>query len=178
MMKKTTVAAAMLFALCATNVYAEDAGVPNQGNGTVNFVGAIIDAPCSIAPESVDQTINMGQVANATLDTYGESAPQNFDIKLEGCALETAKSVDVTFTGVADNTAKDELQLQGFAKGAAIKMKNMFSGEDIVLGKATSFDGLVDGSNKLSFSAKLVKTTGDIVPGDFTATTNFVLAYK
>lgn len=176
MMKKTTVAAAMLFALCA-NVNA----APSQGSGTVNFVGAIVDAPCSITPESVDQTVDMGQIANATLDTYGESAPQKFAIKLEGCAFETAKSVDVTFTGAADNTAKDQLQLQGSAKGAAIEMINMKSGEKIVLGKASNFDGLIDGSNTLNLSAKLVKTSADendIVPGNFTATTNFVLAYK
>lgn len=176
MMKKTTVAAAMLFALCA-NVNAE----PNHGSGTVNFVGAIIDAPCSIAPESVDQTVNMGQIANATLETYGESTPQKFHIKLEGCALETAKSVDVTFTGPADNVAGDQLKLDGLAKGAAIKMMNAMSGETIKLGSATKFDGLTDGSNTLNFSAKLVKTAADadgIVPGDFTATTTFVLAYK
>ncbi|MGG5825548.1 MULTISPECIES: fimbrial protein [Aeromonas] len=176
MMKKTTAAAAMLCALC-TNVNA----APAQGSGTVNFVGAIVDAPCSITPESVDQTVQMGSISNATLDTYGESASQQFNIKLAGCALETAKSVDVTFNGAADNTAKDQLQLQGPAKGAAIEMMNVNSGEKIVLGKASNFDGLVDGSNTLKLSAKLVKTAADkddIVPGNFTATTNFVLAYK
>lgn len=175
-MKKTTVAAAMLFALCA-NVNA----ATNQGSGTVNFKGAIIDAPCSLTPESVDQTVDLGQIANATLLTYGESVPQKFDIKLEGCSLDTIKSIDVTFDGAADNTAKDQLQLQGLAKGAAIEMMNMKSGEKIVLGKPTNFDGLVDGSNTLNFSAKLVKTVvepEDIVPGDFTATTNFVVKYK
>lgn len=176
MMKKNSVAAAILFSLCA-NVNA----APVEGNGTVNFVGSIIDAPCSISPESADQTVDMGMIATNTLDAYGESAPQKFNIKLEGCALETAQSVDVTFNGIADNAAMDQLQLQGFAKGAAIEMRNEKSGEKIVLGTATNFDGLIDGTNTLNLSAKLVKTAADkngIVPGDFTATTNFVLTYK
>lgn len=178
MMKKTTVAAAMLFALCA-NVHAAS----NQGSGEVNFVGSIIDAPCSITPESANQTVNMGQIANKTLELYSESAPVNFDIKLEGCALETVKSVNVTFLGAAENATKDQLQIEGSAAGAAISMKNVQSGETIVLGKATKIDTLTDGNNTLKFNAKLVRTGAvddmdDIKPGDFTATTDFQLSYQ
>ena len=36
----------------------------NQGSGKVTFTGEIIDAPCSVAPESVDQTVPMGQISS------------------------------------------------------------------------------------------------------------------
>lgn len=40
------------------------ANAADQGHGTVTFTGSIIDAPCSIAPESIDQTVNLGQISN------------------------------------------------------------------------------------------------------------------
>ncbi len=185
---KTTIAAAMLFAICA-NVHAEEeieppvggSSNPNQGSGTVEFIGSIIDAPCSINPKSAKQTVDMGQVSNATLGVYEKGPMQQFDILLEGCEITTAKSVEVKFTGDSDDSAKGSLALQGNAKGAAIELKNISSGEVIEIGKATKFDDLFDGSNTLKFGATLVKTAKDrkdIVPGDFDAIANFVLTYK
>lgn len=39
--------------------FASMANAADQGHGTVTFTGSIIDAPCSIAPESIDQTVNL-----------------------------------------------------------------------------------------------------------------------
>lgn len=187
-MKKTAVAAAMLFALSANVAFAAEEVDPPvtpptamQGSGDITFIGAIIDAPCSIAPESVDQTIPMGQVSNATLANSGESKMEDFSIKLVGCDFKTAASVDVTFTGMGDESSADLLALNGTAKGAAIKMFNQQSGKAIELGKATNVSGLAVGDNKLNFGAKLVKTAADkdgITPGDFSAKTHFVMQYK
>ncbi|PVZ83013.1 fimbria A protein [Serratia sp. S1B] len=174
MFKKNTIAAVMLFAL-SSGVQAA-----NQGSGSVNFVGSIIDAPCSITPENLDQTVNMGEVSNATLGVAGKGDTQPFQIKLVGCDLETAKSVDVTFKGIADAAGKDKLAIQGSAAGAAIEMVNKSDGTAIELGKATSFANLVDDSNTLKFGATLVSTAEreDIVPGAFTANADFMLTYK
>ncbi|AIJ06761.1 major fimbrial subunit MrfA [Edwardsiella piscicida] len=38
-----------------------------EGSGTVTFKGAIIDAPCSITPDTTDQTVNLGQVSSNAL---------------------------------------------------------------------------------------------------------------
>ncbi|MGP2706387.1 fimbrial protein, partial [Serratia marcescens] len=61
----------------------------DQGHGKVTFTGSIIDAPCSISPETVDQTVDMGQVSNVALKNGGKSAPRQFDIKLEQCDNST-----------------------------------------------------------------------------------------
>lgn len=177
MLKKTSIAAVMLFALSAG---VQAAGNPDQGHGTVNFLGSIIDAPCSIVPENLDQTVDLGQVSNATLDVNGKGNTQLFQIQLTGCDLETAKSVDVTFKGIADTAGKTKLAIQGAASGAAIEMTNESDRTVIELGKATSFTGLADGNNTLKFGATLVKTAerADIVPGDFTANADFMLTYK
>lgn len=160
----------------------------NQGNGTVEFFGAIIDAPCSIKPESVDQTVEMGQVANATLMEYGAGSPQNFQIKLVGCAISTASSVEVTFKGNtlgfsprgADSGNGDTHLLlnSATAKGAGIKIRNMNNGEDVRFGVPTKFTGLLDGSNELRFNATLERISDSVEPGEFTAMADFVLAYK
>ncbi|WP_181364607.1 fimbrial protein [Aeromonas sp. HMWF014] len=180
-MKKTTVAAAMLFALCANVAYADDIERPNEGSGEINFIGSIINAPCSIYSDSINQTIHLGQVSNATLDKYNESKMVDFNIKLEGCTFETAQSVDITFDGVPDATSTTKLALNGSAAGAAIQMFNKQSGEAIELNKATNFTGLYVGDNTLRFGAKLVKTAEDkagITPGEFDTKAHFVMKYK
>ncbi|WP_162873675.1 fimbrial protein, partial [Klebsiella pneumoniae] len=69
----------------------------------------IIDAPCSIAPESIDQTVDLGQVSNVALKNGGKSNPRPFEIKLEQCDITTLKTVKTTFSGVASSTDKDLL---------------------------------------------------------------------
>lgn len=79
----------------------------DQGHGKVTFTGSIIDAPCSISPETVDQTVDMGQVSNVALKNGGKSAPRQFDIKLEQCDNSTLKTVTTTFEGKASAANKD-----------------------------------------------------------------------
>ncbi|WP_332459523.1 fimbrial protein, partial [Serratia marcescens] len=76
----------MMAAVLAFGV-ASVAHAKDQGHGTVTFKGAIIDAPCSITPETVDQTVNLGQISNVALKNGGQSSPKNFVIKLENCEL-------------------------------------------------------------------------------------------
>ncbi|MFM5376341.1 fimbrial protein [Aeromonas dhakensis] len=180
MIKKTV--AATLMMMLAGAAFADGETAPtNQGNGVVNFVGAIIDAPCSIAPESLDQTIQMGHIANSLLERQGESQLRAFGIHLENCSLETAKTATITFNGIADDTEKKHLAIQGSAKGAAISMVNQLDGSEIVLGTPTNALSLVEGDNHLKFGAKVVsnvKTGEKATPGNFTATADFIMSYQ
>ncbi len=49
----------------------------NQGQGVINFKGTVIDAPCGIAQESADQTINFGQISKAHLNADGISVKRS-----------------------------------------------------------------------------------------------------
>lgn len=157
------------------------ANAADQGHGKVTFTGSIIEAPCSIAPESIDQTVNMGQISSAALQANGNtgtSTPRNFVIKLENCAEVTSKSVISTFTG-ASGATEGSLGITGTAKGASIILTNG-DGKQIKLGKAADAHMLQDGSNTLLYSAYL---QGDgqaatVTPGDFTAIADFTLAYQ
>ncbi|AYO39790.1 fimbrial protein [Serratia sp. P2ACOL2] len=157
----------------------------DEGHGKVNFTGSIVDAPCSITPETVDQTVNLGQVSNVALKDGGRSTPKNFQIDLENCTVETGKTVQVTFTGAkAQETNKNLLAITGSASGAGIAMTDT-SGALVELGKAGTAQMVQNGNNTLQFSAYMQGLTAageggtaiDVVPGDFAAVTDFTLTY-
>lgn len=178
-MKLTNIALATVLSLGMVSLANADAG-----SGKVNFEGKIIDAPCSIAPESLDQTKSFGQVANVALVNGGKSSVLNFDIELQGCDISSKNKVQVTFAGPnggATGTTNTLLAITGVAKGASIAMFDG-SNQPITLGTATTVQNLIAGNNTLSFSAYLQghagTTLADIEEGDFTSTTNFTLAYN
>lgn len=151
----------------------------DQGHGKVTFTGSIIDAPCTIAPESVDQTVDLGQVSNVALKDGGRSTPRQFEIKLEQCDTATYKTVTTTFDGKSSAASPDRLGIIGTASGASVGIQDLAS-NPIKLGTATPQQALNDGNNTLRFSAYLQGDgqSVDIVPGDFTAVTDFKLSYQ
>ncbi|EKS6740492.1 type 1 fimbrial protein [Enterobacter ludwigii] len=171
----------MLVAAVAFGVSTFGAHAANQGQGTVSFTGSIIDAPCSISPESVDQTVELGQVSNALLKKGGKSTPKAFSIDLEHCELEETKNkVSVTFTGVESATQKGMLSISGQASGASVAITDA-GGKLISLGSASPVIGLNEGNTALRFTAYLQGEGGDkavVVPGDFTAVADFTMAYQ
>ncbi|RTP97276.1 type 1 fimbrial protein [Enterobacter sp. WCHEn045836] len=174
-MKLNKIMAAAVIALGVSSV----AHAANQGSGKVTFTGAIIDAPCSINPDSVDQTVELGQVSNALLKKGGKSASKSFDILLENCEIEEGKnSVSVTFTGTASEAQDGMLDINGSASGASVAIADK-SGKLIKLGEASPAQDVAEGSTKLSFNAYLQGNgTSDVVPGDFTAVADFQMAYQ
>lgn len=172
----TKTALVSMFMLAGSASMVQAAGA---GQGTVTFEGAIIEAACSIAPESVDQTVGLGQVAKSQLEVGGSSAPQPFDIKLVGCNTATLKTVSTTFTGGASADVPGALGIVGTASGAGIMMRNA-SGTLIELGVPTPPQTIQDGNNTLQFGAFLkgAAAADAVVPGEFTAITNFSLAYQ
>ncbi|QJW53193.1 Fimbria A protein [Serratia plymuthica] len=183
-MKLNKIMMAAVLAFGATSMMA-NAAVKDQGHGTVTFKGAIIDAPCSITPESADQTVNLGQISNVALKGGGQSTPKNFQIKLENCELTTDEkaknnAVTITFTGAAAAGDKTLLGITGTAKGAGIAITDG-SGKLIELGAASNAQALGNGNNTLSFSAYLQgsKASGAVVtPGEFQSVADFTLAYQ
>lgn len=175
-MNKTLLAIAVIFGMSSL------AHAADQGHGKVTFTGSIIDAPCSIAPESIDQTVELGQISNVALKDGGMSKPKNFDIKLEGCSFGTpaAKNkVAVTFTGIESVAGKGLLGITGGAKGASVAITDG-TGTVIELGKPTKEHVLQDGNNTLTYAAYMQGdgAAATIVEGDFQAVTDFTLAYN
>ncbi len=163
----------------------------NSGNGKVTFNGSIITAPCSIAPESVDQIVELGQISDALLENNGtsdgQSSPVPFDIKLVDCTIKTGDTVKVTFSGTAATDEADALlAITGTASGAGVQIIDSNNTPITLNKKSDSTHKLQPTSNTLKFSA-YVKGLGSqgetpapvkIVSGDFQAVTDFVLSYN
>ncbi|MEQ4694639.1 fimbrial protein [Providencia manganoxydans] len=152
----------------------------DAGQGTVTFYGSIIEAACGIAPESTDQTVNLGQVASAQLANGGTSRPVPFTIELVDCDTSIDSIADVTFTGGQNPDREGTLAIQGSAAGAGVVITGLN-------GKPVSLDGsegagkiaLQDGDNSLMFSAYLQgNEVGTPTPGEFTALANFTMSYE
>lgn len=154
------------------------ANAANQGNGTVTFKGTIIDAPCSIEPGSLDQTVKLGDIASGQLKKGGKSTPQDILIKLVGCDMETAKTVTTTFSGAESAAVPGLLAMKGTARGASIAI-NDIDGKLLSLNKASK-PQTIDGQATLRFSAHLQGdgASAAIVPGEFNSVADFKLAYQ
>lgn len=175
-MIKTVMAGAVAMAMVSFG-----ANAANQGQGVVNFKGTVINAPCGIAPESADQSIDFNQISKAHLNANGISVKRNLDIKLVNCdAAELGKtgSVKVSFTGTSVNGQVKELGTAGDT-GTAVVISE-------ASGNLVSFDGtagaatkLQEGDNTLRYSTWVKKATGgNLKEGDFTAVANFNLTYE
>lgn len=154
----------------------------DQGSGTVTFKGSIIDAPCSISPDTANQTVDMGQISSAAIEA-GPTTPVPFQIQLENCTLTDENTVAVTFSGTPNYLDSSVLGLSGAAgNGTAVGIViGDQSGQKIALGSPSAAQLLQNGPNTLQFSAWLDdKNRGwDIItPGDFTAVANFTMSYQ
>ncbi|ATM01211.1 fimbrial protein [Aeromonas sp. CA23] len=141
----------------------------------------MIDAPCSIAPESVDQTIQMGEIATSLLEKKGSSPLRPFEIHLENCDISTAMSATVTFNGVPSGHRGTSFALNGGGAGGSLALVNKNSGAEIVVGQPTKVADLVNGDRHLKFGAKIVREVedrSDILPGEFDVSSDFVMTYQ
>lgn len=187
-MKKCVIAMALGTLLIAGGVQAEDdtsttTAAVDQGHGTIKFKGSIIDAPCSISPESADQTVELGQIASVALQNGGKSSPEDFGIQLESCDVTALaeKKATATFTGT-EGAIDGSLAIAGTASGASIILNNGQGGTgQVKLGEETTKQTIATGSNTLWFSAFLqgnnADTTDPVTPGEFTSVVQFNMAY-
>jgi type 1 fimbria pilin len=181
-MKMNKLVIAMVMALASGAASAADTTPPAQagvqGAGTVTFKGAIIDAPCSIAPGYTDQEVDLGSVATGSLKDSHKSTPVQFKIELENCSADVVgKTVNMTFAGAKADPTMNLLALSGTAKGAGVGMTH--AGNDIELGKVTPLSNVMaEGNNTLEFAAYVQATGTTVTPGEFESVTNFTMAYK
>lgn len=148
----------------------------DEGSGLIRFNGSIIEAACSVNPESSQQEIELGQISTGSLADNGISNPRNFLIKLENCSLSAADSVTVTFGGAAADDTNKLLGITGSASGAGIALVDG-AGKQITLGVPTDARELLEGNNTLNFSTYLQGLGSVITTGDFTSVADFKLTY-
>jgi len=162
----------------------------NQGHGKITFKGEIIDAPCSISSDSIDQTVELGQISNTVLANGGASSPKQFTIQLEDCSFPTDGSnskVNITFSGASAGFNPKLLGVTGLNPDAGL-VGNVgiqitdTQGTPIDMAMSTTQDHqLQEGSNTLQYSAFVRGANVDVasIPlGKFEGVANFTLAYN
>ncbi|AZE84944.1 PapA [Pseudomonas orientalis] len=151
----------------------------HAADGTVTFIGSVHSGACSIKPDSVDQTVRLGAIAKHQLQAGGKSEARRVLIELEGCDLAglTDNTVTTTFTGAPSTVVPGAIGTVGGAGNLGIMMTH--GGDLVKLGVPTNPQVISVGDNTLEFGAYVQgAATGDIIPGDFSAVTNFTLAYQ
>lgn len=165
--------------LLSVGLLAGSMSMAHAADGTVTFIGSVHSGACSIKPDSVDQTVRLGAIAKHQLQAGGKSEARTVKIELEGCDLTglTDNTVTTTFTGAPSSVVPGAIGTVGGAGNLGIMMTH--GGDLIKLGVPTAPQVISVGDNTLEFGAYVQgAATGDIIPGDFSAVTNFTLAYQ
>lgn len=188
-MKIKNIALIIVSALALSSTVAmadDDASVATTVNGgTVHFKGEVVNAACAIDSESMNQTVELGQVRSINLAESGKtSAAVGFNIKLNDCATDVAKTAAVAFLGTTIGVGTDDniLALQnsaaGTAKNVGIQILDR-TGQVLALDGATfsAKTDLIDGTNILPFQTRYV-ATGVAEAGIANADATFKVQYQ
>ncbi|HHV2377864.1 TPA: type 1 fimbrial major subunit FimA [Escherichia coli] len=161
--------------------------------GVIHFKGEVVNAACAIDSESMNQTVELGQVRSSRLAKAGDlSSAVGFNIKLNDCDTNVSSNAAVAFLGTTSNAAvaflgttvtsnDDTLALQSSAAGSAQNVGIQIldrTGEVLVLDGATfsAKTDLIDGTNILPFQARYI-ALGQSVAGTANADATFKVQY-
>ncbi|CAI2007683.1 TPA: fimbrial protein [Serratia fonticola] len=174
MIKKTVLASALaVLSVVAINANAID--------GTINFTGEVVTAPCVVATQSINQHVNMGQVKTSVLTKKGnKSRPTPFQINLEECDTMTLKTANVTFAGVSDTSDATILSISpdaGSAKNVGIEIATA-AGVKVALNTPSPDFSLKNAQNILRFQSAYVATADAATAGHANGLADFTVDYK
>src|SRR5690606_38286575 len=180
----------LLLATAMAVIVSGAAFADDQGSGKITFKGIVIDAPCSIAPDSVDKEVDLGEVTTAVINANKKSTSVPVDINLENCQLDDPADetdtpitkVDVTFTSAATDAADTSLMSNTYASDAQnVGVRLLDNAESaITLGEANEVELLAGSTTQtLHFKAVMEVPTGKTATaGQVEATANYVLMYN
>ncbi|MGG4609856.1 fimbrial protein [Providencia sp. Me31A] len=150
----------------------------NSGNGDVRMNGAIIETPCAIAMESIDQTVAFDTVPVSTLKQWGQGPRKQFTINIIGCRLPSEdESQEMNFGMTFDGPSeKYGFSTFGSARGVALQIDNE-QGQIIWPGQPIYWGSIVPGDRQLKYGLRLVSNHSVYKPGDFQSIIRFKLNY-
>lgn len=160
---------------------AAEADTTTVNGGTVNFVGQVVDAACSVTADSVDQTVTLSQVRSTKLTAAGMVANQkeDFNIKLEDCDTTVSQNAAVIFNGQEDATQPGSLANTAGAGSATNVALQLYGpdGQVLNVGETSSNVTLIDGGNTIPLSVDYI-ATGAATSGNVEATATFSMVYS
>lgn len=177
MRNKITLAMAVAGMMCGTSAFAaanDTISTTDAGQGTIQFTGSVIDAPCSIVPESQNIQVNLGQVSLKTLDganKYSSAVPVT--INLTGCSFtEGAANSPANYSKVSVTFPDAHTPVGGDAKKGEIANGANNPAENVVIQLLKS-----DATSPVDFTKTPSATDTDNIQLDSTSSTNKLQFY-
>jgi type 1 fimbria pilin len=189
--------AGMLLALslCSSVYASQSSGVVNgvAGNvGKLHVHGSLTESTCSIEMDSLDQSINVGNVATAEFQNIGDRAtPAAFQIRLKDCMSDSTEMVDfktglttwsttqpgvkVRFLAESDVLNPNIVRVNG-TKGLGLEITDL-NGESVDLGQLSRPILIPTQQSILTYYVTPVKTAS-LEPNAFSAIISFELVYE
>lgn len=138
------------------------------------FKGRITIATCNIVVGDDNQTVYLGEVSTAELDSKGQSTPVPFTIRLYGCNT-TDKVVKTIFDRTGRGASGTVIPVDGVS-GVGLSLLDG-AGNRLNFGQNSGGQKIQGGDNVLLYSAYLVKT-GAVQPGNFARLLHYTLSYE
>ena len=177
-MKKHVLAMVVAASMASGVMMNAQADTTTVSGGTVNFVGQVVNAACSVAADSVDQTVILSQVRTVKLTQSGMLANQkeDFNIKLEDCDTTVSQNAAVIFNAQQDATQPGAMANTAGAGSAQNVALQLFGpdGKNLDLGTTSSAIGLINGENIIPLSVDYIAAT----PGNVASTATFQMVYS
>ena len=170
-----------VLAMSSAAVSADEGPVTVNG-GVIHFKGEVVNAACAIDSESMNQTVELGQVRSARLTKAGDfSSTVGFNITLNDCEANVSSQAAVAFLGATVKNNDNTLALQNSAAGSAQNVGIQIldrKGEVLKLDGATvsTTTDLIDGTNILPFQARYI-ALGKSIAGTANADATFKVQY-
>ncbi|MBI0278569.1 fimbrial protein (plasmid) [Hafnia alvei] len=161
----------------------------NGGDGTLNFSGSVIDAACTVAPDSKNMTVDLGNISLSgylSATTPDSRYGKNITINLTDCP-ETIASASVLLTGktaYANGSGYADAGLaidggNGAATGIMIMFTNVEKSDTFAVNSDLIPFSLTKGDNKLQFMAALWPANKGVAAtaGTISATAQYNIVY-
>lgn len=162
-------------------------------HGVLNVSGSLTESPCRLAMTSSYQSVLLGNTETAELSrTGGQGRPIPFQIELLDC-LETSTSLENIRTGqTAWSSTQPAVKVRflaptvpfmpNYAKvngaaGIGLALSNS-KGQPLPLGEDSNPVLLASGQDKLTYYVTLVRTSGPLEPGAYSALIAFEMIYE
>jgi P pilus assembly protein, pilin FimA len=153
--------------------------------GKLAMNGELIEAACSINPDSRNLWVEFGDISASVLNMNEDGVLTHpFLVHLIGCSIVTKGQADnqypfatVTFIGETSASDPTALLTSGDADGVGIRLRDQH-GEILTLGIPSPGYKLSDEDNILKFTASLIPVKRHIKAGEFYATARFFIDYN
>lgn len=164
-------------------------------NGTLYVTGKLLQSTCFLAPESTEQSLNLGMIPMYQLDRPGVvTRPVQFNIVLDGCpevnshtespeqlqgalSLYSQPTVRLKVTGESEPADGNLFKIHGETTGVALRLEDSH-GEQIYPDMASRPYPLLPGRNVLNLKAQLWRNSDHFTPGEWHSTVNIGLEYE